>query len=274
MAQCQPMKGQNWESARDRERRETLRRHHVLKDHEEDFGAAKEATTDPDARRRLNEEMFAFRRAHREEDVRRGKRSLRGGIAMRQNMWARWLEVAAEHWRIAEAAHADVRAQRRGDALMDELRASLVVCTAATATIEALYEDVRYLIPLRPRKKHRAHQMSDCIAATFRLSADQEHQLRQDFKELFKRRDESLHGYTEERPPQAHPLGFRTGAEMAVFNAVGCRSYLGTALNVLSLSDEPPSPANRWVSRWVADRSAYHLQVVRPIRDAFNTATT
>jgi hypothetical protein len=116
--------------------------------------------------------------------------------------------------------------------------------------------------------------MSDCIAATFRLPADQEHQLRREINELFKRRDESLHGYTEARPPQAHPLGLQTGAEMAVFNALECRRYLGTALNVLSLRDEPPSPANRWVSRWVTDRSAFHLQVVRPIREAFNSAST
>ena len=260
----------DWESDRERERRETVRRYHVLKDHEEDFVAAKAATIDSDERRRLNEEMSTSRRAHREEDVRRGKRSLRGGISMRQNMWARWLEVTAEHWQVAQASHEDVRAGRRDDALMDELRASLVVCTAATATVEALYEDVRYLIPRRPRMKHRAQQMSDCIAAVFGLHEDQERQMRKDLKALFTHRDESLHGYTESRAPREHPLGFRTGAEMAVFNAVEGGKSLGTALTVLGVSDDPASTANRWVSRWVTERSAYHVQVVRPIRAVFS----
>lgn len=270
------MDPEGWESDRDRERRETVRRHHLLKDREEDFDAAKAATTDPDARRRLNEDLSAFRQAHREEDARRGKRSRAGGVSitMRQNMWARWLEVTAEHWRIAEAAHDDVRARRREQAVMDELRASLVVCTAATATIEALYEDVRYLLPMRPRRKHRAHQMSDCLATAFGLDVDEERQLRQDFRDLFSHRDESLHGYTEARPPRAHPLGFQTGAEMATFNAVECRRYLSTALTGLGLADEPSSPANRWVSRWVVERAAYHRQIVQPIREEFLAATT
>lgn len=260
----------DWETDRDRERRETVRRHHVLKDREEDFHAAKASTTDPDDRRLLNEEMYGFRRAHREEDVRRGKRPLRSGVTMRQNMWARWLEVSAEHLELAETAHAELQARRRDDAMMDELRASLVVCTAATATIEALYEDVRYLIPLRPRKRHRADQMSDCIAAVFGLPESQESELRRDLKELFTYRDESLHGYTEARSPREHPLGFRTGSEMAVFNALECRRYMGLALDVLGFSDYPSSSTDRWVSRWVNERSAYHLQVVRPIRDAFS----
>lgn len=267
---------EDWESGRNRERRETVRRYHVLKDFEEDFGAAKAATSDPEERRRLDEEMYAYRCAHREEDARLGKRSRGRGIsiAMRQNLWARWLEVTAEHWRIAEAAHHDIRARRRDDAIMDELRASLVVCTAATAAVEALYEDVRYLIPLRPRRAHRAHQMSDGIAVTFGLHADQERKLRGDLKELFRHRDESLHGHTESKPPRAHPLGFRTGAEIAVFNAVECRRYLQTALTALGFADEPSAPANRWVARWATERSAYHAQVVRPIREEFAAATT
>ena len=36
-----PMELVDWESDRDRERRETVRRHHMLKDQEEDFDAAK-----------------------------------------------------------------------------------------------------------------------------------------------------------------------------------------------------------------------------------------
>ena len=116
--------------------------------------------------------------------------------------------------------------------------------------------------------------MTHCIATAFGLGADDERQLRYDLRALFRHRDESLHGYTEAKPPREHPLGLRTGAEMAVFNAIECRRYLGTALTVLGHADEPLSPANRWVSRWVADRSAYQVQVVRPIRDEFISATT
>ena len=77
--------------ARNNERRETVERYHQLKDVEEDFDIAKAGAGSLEERQHLMDEMFRFRRAHRERDIERGKRSPGTGTLMHQVMWARWL---------------------------------------------------------------------------------------------------------------------------------------------------------------------------------------
>jgi hypothetical protein len=206
---------------------------------------------------------------HREEDVLRGMRSSGPGIgiAMHQIMWARWIEVTRDHERRAAAAYAAISAGETQH-LVDELREGLVTFTAAASTVEALYEDTKYLIPERRRKPTAAKAIADALAAALVFPDAERQRLMRDLTYLFDRRNESLHGYSEPRPPEEHPAGVVTGSEASRFNGPECRKALDIALRVLGYAERPPMPANRWVGRWVKERAPYHQQVVKPIRDA------
>jgi hypothetical protein len=258
--------GEPTQISRDGERRETVERYHRLKDVEEDFAIAKARASSPEERQRLMEEMSRFRTDHREQDIQRGKRSRGVGIMMHQIMWARWLEVASEHEKAAAIAHAQIRAGET-QYLLDELKAGLVVVAPAASTVEALYEDTRYLIPERARKSTAAKRFADGLAAAFGFPQPERLSLITELTLLFDLRNEGLHGYSEPSPPAAHPVGFMTGAESARFSAPESRKALDLALRVLAFAEDPPAPANRWVRRWVTDRATYHQQVVKPIRD-------
>ena len=133
---------------RDRERRETVQRYHQLKDAEEDFDIAKARASSREERQRLMNGLNALRSQHRAEDVRRGKRQAGTGFLMHQCMWARWIEIAHEHQQGAVSAYNEILAGNTAP-LVIELRESLVAFAATAATIEALHEDTKYLIPPR-----------------------------------------------------------------------------------------------------------------------------
>lgn len=252
---------------RDELRRETVTRYHVLKDREEDFEKAKASKISKEELQNLSAELVEFRTQHREEDVRRGKRAPGLAIRMHHIMWARWIEIAAEH---EAAAMRAFDAISRGDTaqLAEELRQSLVAITAAASTIEALYEDIQYLIPSQPNKGSAAQRISAVLGQVFGLPEGDARTLRQEFTWLFLRRNEGVHAYSEPEAPQPHPSGVITGAEASRFNGPESRRALEVALDALSIAENPPSPANRWVERWGQERRAYHQTVVAPIRAA------
>jgi hypothetical protein len=253
------------QAERDRERRRTVERYHTLKDAEEDFDVNKAAAESPADRQRLMDEMASFRRRHREEDVARGKRSPGLSIAMHQIMWARWLEIAADNLADAQSAYERIRAGAV-DHLIAELRYSLVAITAAACTVEAVYEDVKYLIPERPRAKDAAQQIGDGLAHAFGLRKQVAAECLDGMAWLFQRRNEAVHPYAEPEPPRPHPAGVSTSAEASRFNAPESRKALLVALSVLAYAEEPPHAANRWVRRWATERHPYHENVVAPIR--------
>lgn len=246
-------------------RRLRVERYHQLRDAEEDFTEAKAAATSQDERDRLSAEFAPFRRAHREEDVRLGYRPAGGGISMRQNMWARWLEVADAHELDARRAFEAILAGNINE-LGSELRNSLVAITASAMAVEALYEDVVYLMPPRRKLNRADQQFSDLFTAAFGLAPEDAETLRADLGWLFARRNEAAHPYTEGGPPQRHPAGFDTGAELSRFNAVQSRRALQVLLRVLGQAEQPPLPANRWVRRWAQESATHHATIVQPIR--------
>lgn len=253
---------------RDQERRETVERYHLLKDAEEDYEAARASTTDRAEMDRVTNEFAAFRRQHREEDARRGKRAARLGISVRmhQIMWARWIEVAVAHEMAARQAYDQICAGDNSQ-LVEELRQSLVAVAAAASTVEALYEDVRYLIAEPPRQPTTTpKRISKALITAFGLDPPAASTLLADLTCLFERRNEGVHPYAESEAPQAHPSGVNTGAEMSRFNSVESRKAVDVAMRVLELGANPPAPHNRWVGRWAVERSAYHTTVVAPLR--------
>ena len=109
-----PVTSDQWKE-RDRERRETVKRYHRLRDIEEDFVVAMQAAKTREERQRLMNEMGAYRQKHRQEDVARGKRVPGGRIQIHAIMWPRWIEVAVNHEMAAREIYAElVRAGRIG----------------------------------------------------------------------------------------------------------------------------------------------------------------
>jgi hypothetical protein len=252
---------------RDRLRRETVERYHRLKDAEEEFDLASAAAASPLERERLMNEFAEFRRRHREEDMLRGKRPPGFAIQMHQIMWARWIEITAAHELAARAAYDEICAGQTAK-LTEELRQSLVAIAAAASTVEALYEDLKYLVPERPQYHSAAERVSDGLSTAFGLPQDTSTALLKELMWLFDRRNEGLHAYAEPEAPQPHPSGVNSGAEASRFNGPESHKALRIALKVLQYAAGPPLPANRWVARWVEERRAYHQTVVVPIREA------
>lgn len=85
------------ESQREQARREWVVRQEEYRDTAEAYEARRAVAETDEQRRALMNEFAAYRRTHREGDIRRGKRPPGLSIAMHQIMWARWSEVAVEH---------------------------------------------------------------------------------------------------------------------------------------------------------------------------------
>lgn len=242
---------------REVERRTTVERYHQLADAAEEFQVARTAAISDEQRQRITNEFAAFRSAHRAEDVRRGKRPEGTSVMMHRVLWATWATIAGEHLQRARDAYVRIS---DGDvtALVPELHESLVAIGAAAAAIEAVFEDLVYLVPQRPTFRERYEQVADLLATALGLDATTVASVRCRLEPLFDARNGALHPYSELEVPKPHPawVGF-TGAEHSTYNAVTAESAVVTALLVIDLAASPPEPANRWVSRWCDDRRSY-----------------
>jgi hypothetical protein len=248
---------------RDAERRETVERYHRLKDEEEDYERAMSSATSSDDRQTLMDNVTAYRQRHREKDVERGKQPRGGGVMMEQIMWARWADVMIDHELAAREAYTAI-VDGNTEALIDELRQSLVAITAAAFTVEALYEDIRYLIP--EQHGNAADRITNGLCVAFGLDHADADRLSRDLNWLFARRNEVAHAYSEAEIPTVHPSGITTGAELSRFNAVESGKAADIALWVLKLAETAPNPRNRWITRWAKERLAYHERAVNPLR--------
>ncbi|MFC3891624.1 hypothetical protein ACFOWZ_09055 [Lentzea rhizosphaerae] len=255
------------ESAKERERREWVTRQEAFKDANEAHEAALAAATTDKEKRDIKQAFAQYRAAHREEDIRRGKRLPGTHVAMHQIMWARWIEVAVEHELIARAAFPELLARAESDAILREFRASLVAVTSSAYTVEAFFGDIKYLLPApteKPNKRHIA--LSSAFKLAFRIADSEHSRLQHELSWLFDLRDQAAHPYTESEPAQEHPAGFYTGAECCKFNAVTSGRAVDIALTVLGYADPPCAPHNRSIERWIQDRSPYHRTVIDSLK--------
>jgi len=209
------------------------------------------------------------RKAHREEDVSLGKRSPGMAVQMHQIIWARWIEVSVEHELEARRAHLDIVAKPESDTILREFPASLVAVTAAAHTIEAVFGDVKYLIPPQPRRDKRHQELRHGFRFAFGVSGAIDERLAGELKWLFTLRDSAAHPYTESEPPAQHPAGINTGVEHSKFNAITSGRAVDAAIGVLDLVASPPKPPNRWVERWATERAPYQagIEQLRNDRD-------
>jgi hypothetical protein len=255
------------ESPEERVRRAWIERQQTFKDREEDFVRAKAEARTRDERRALSQDFAQYRRAHREEDAAAGRRAAGPGMSVRlhQIMWARWAEVAVEHELVAREAFAGIVANPESGSILHDFRASLVAITGAAYAIEAMYGDIKYLIPEQPRKDSRALTLWHAFNQAFGIPASASHRLLADLKWHFGLRHDAVHPYTEAEPPQQHPAGVHTGAETSRFNAVTSRRAVDIMFEVFGHAAAPPSPSSRWISRWVEERRPYHENALAPL---------
>jgi hypothetical protein len=253
------------ESPKEQERRAWTERQQTFKDREEDFVRAKAAAATNEERRALSQDFAEYRRRHREEDVAAGRRAAGISITMHQIMWARWAEVAVEHELAAREAFAGVGANPDADSILEDFRASLVAITGAAYAIEAVYGNIKYLIPEQPTRNSRELLLWHAFNQGFGIPASASNRLLAGFRWLFELRDHAAHPYTEAEPPQQHPAGMNTGAETSRFNAVTSGRAVQLMLELFGYAAAPPTPFNRWIERWVEDRRPYHETVLAPL---------
>lgn len=257
------------ESPVEQERRSWVEREQRFKDLEEDFQRRIDAAATPEDVRELKHAFGEERRSFRQEAVELGKRSPGLSVAMHQIMWARWIEVAVEHELEARRAFGEVVAHPESGAILREFRASLVAITASAHTIEAVFGDVKYLIPEQPRRDKRHKFLRRAFRVAFGVSGPEDQLLGRELSWLFTRRDSAAHPYTEPEPPAQHPAEINTGAEHSHFNAVTSGRAVDTAMAVLRLAESPPQPHSRWIERWALEREPYHknIEELRRSRD-------
>lgn len=257
------------ESAVEQERRRWVERQEEFKDLQEAYERDHAAATSPEERRKLVEVFAAQRRAHREEDVRLGRRSPGFSIGMHRIMWATWIEVAVEHELEARRSFQKILSNLHtaGDYLISEFRASLVAVTASAYTIEAVYGDIKYRIPVQDRDGGRAKELRRAFRDAFGLRGAVDHRMAEELSWLFKWRHAAVHPYTELETPAPHPAGPNTGAEHSRFNAMTSGRAVDAAMTILAAAEAPPKALNRWIDRWAADRRPYHDRIDQLRRD-------
>lgn len=236
------------------ERRDWVERHERFKDLQEQYERQRAATTDPDERRRLTEKFTAERTAQRKADVALGKRLPSTGIAVRQTMWLHWLEIAVQNEMVARRCFKQLIAHQASDPLSCEFHASLVAAVASAHTIEAIFGEIKYLIPPQPRRDKRHSQLHHAFRISFGITDPEDAKLADELAWLFSNRDSAVHPYTELVPTEQHPTGINTGVEHSVFNAVTSGRAVDTAMAVIQGAALPRNPYNHWIARWGAER--------------------
>jgi hypothetical protein len=254
------------ESQTEQERRTWVERHESFRDLDEDYNT-RLLSASPEERHELQRWFSLERTSLREEDIALGKRSPGLAVRMHRIMWAQWIEVAIEHELEAWRAFREIVAETNGDALVREFRASLVAITAAAHTIEAVFGDIKCMLPVQQRRDKRHKVLRHAFCTAFGLSTDEEKTLAEELSWLFTLRDMAAHPYTEPEAPEQHPAGVNTGAEHSLFNAETSRRAVDAALMVLGFAATPPLPLNRWIQRWAGDRAGYHSAIQQLDRD-------
>jgi hypothetical protein len=236
------------------QRRDWVERHERFKDLQEQYERQRTASTDPDERRRLAEEFAAERTAQREADIALGKRSPSTGVAVRQTMWLHWLAIAVENEMTARRCFKELIVHQASDPLGCEFRASLVAVAASAHTIEALFGEIKYLIPPQPRRDKRHSQLRHTFRISFGIADPEDAKLADELAWLFSSRDSAIHPYTESITTEQHPGGINTGVEHSLFNAVTSGRAVDTAMTVIQFAAAPRNPYSHWIARWVAER--------------------
>jgi hypothetical protein len=213
-------------------------------------------------RESISNKFAEQRQKNREAEVRAGFRPLGNSILLHQVMWMRWMEAAVEQEGIAQETFTDILSGKV-ESLGIEFRASLVSLTASAYAyaIEALYGDIKYLIPEQTPQRRRHQTLSRAFQVAFGLLDPDYDSLTSEMRWLFERRDMAVHPYSDAELPKPHPSGVNTSAEHADFNAQTSRQAVDAALQIMSFARIPPNAYSRWITRWSERQASYFTQV-------------
>jgi hypothetical protein len=257
------------ENPKEQRRRAKVERQQTFTDREEEYERNRAAATTDAERQKVKDDFTAYRRKHREEDVASGTRPAGVGVILQQNMWWAWIDIAVRHE--LEARDHIGTSTDPSNALGKEFAASLVAVTASAIAVEALYGELKYLVPpqnldKRERPNEQYKTVRNTLALAFGLDEPDKQRLGAKLKDLFERRNDAVHPYSEALPPAPHPSGVYTTVELArLFNADTSRKAVDCALYVLAIAAAPPQPT-RWVQRWVHQNASAHTERVDPLR--------
>lgn len=243
-----------------------MERRETFNDRSERFDSEKMAAKTDAEREALMEQFDSERRTYRLEEEASGRRSPGINILGKQVMWSDWVDIAVHH---AVAANEALIGGSGAAALAAEFRAALVAVTASTHAIEAIYAELKYLVPsqkcdARGNRLNQFKTVRNTLVIAFGLQDRDGQRLSSSFATLFGRRNFAVHPYAELVPLVAHPSGVMSSAELAKFDAKTSIDSAACALDVLALAAEPPQPYNRWVERWV---EAYEPSLRRMVGD-------
>jgi len=180
------------------------------------------------------------------------------------HLWIKWLEIAYEHQQ--EALQARERSLQTAEtgaefsaALGDEMRASMVAITAAANAVDALYGEIKPLVPVpeevraawkanRAPRHARIRETLKEGCALGRLNAEWSSR----FKHLYRLRDPVVHHEIRSLPTVRHPNG-RTNVsqEMADYSSENATAAVDLAFEVvLTTIRHPRSPdLTAWAER-------------------------
>ncbi|MFB8279530.1 hypothetical protein [Nocardia colli] len=257
------------EAADELQRRAVVERRESFKDRSERFDREAAATASDEERQQLHDAFAAERAQHRAEDVARGNRLPSVGVIGRQVMWLSWIDIAVCHELEARCAHTG--ANPSSAALGEEFSAALVAVTSSALSVEALYAELKYLVPSqklnsRGNKNNQFQIIRNTLAEAFGLDDSTKQRIGSRLQALFERRNFAVHPYSEMAPLAPHPSGVMTTAELSQFNAQTSKDAVDSALDVLAIAAAPVRPANRWIERWVSDHAGAHTDIVGPLR--------
>ncbi|WP_228002461.1 hypothetical protein [Nocardia australiensis] len=250
--------------------RAIVERREKLDDSGEKFEADKATATSDEERQRLASEFSKERETYRKEEVAAGRRPEGTGVIGRQAMWAAWIDVAVRH---AVEAKIAIASGPTSAALAEEFHASLIAVTASAYAIEAVYLELKYLIPcqkldLNGNRLEQFQIVRNAFAVAFGLDNLARDRLGSSLAPVFKRRNSAVHPSSEMRPLAAHPSGVQTSPELAEFNAKTSKEAVECALGVLTIATDPENASQGWVARWVrknAESQRAHIDALRPL---------
>ena len=166
-------------------------------------------------------------------------------IRIGHHMWMSWLQITCERERAAERARArelklGSASDGFGDALEEEMHASMVAISGAAHAIDALYGEIRPLVPvpatlLATWEANRTAR-PDRIFETLKLGCRLGHRTNawpRQFEALYLLRDPVVHHEIKHLPVAPHPNGLsNVSQEMADYCVENVRASIDLALDV------------------------------------------
>lgn len=178
-------------------------------------------------------------------------------IRMGHHLWMSWLQIGGERERAAAQARAHGLELRTAgedvaDALSEEMHASMVGIAAGACAIDALYGEIKSLVPVPPavvaKWEHngtpRHRRIFETLKHCCRLGRRTNLWPRQ-FDDLYLLRDPVIHHEIKHRPVAPHPIGqLNVSQETADYCLENTRESLDLAFDVvLTAMRQPKAPA-------------------------------